>query len=229
MFIWQKGKPNYQAATHNIVFDGNSLVAGAGASTQYLANKVHSFPILSSSGLSVKSFGIGSQTFANMSSNHSDIDSSFVSGRRNILICWEGTNSIYFGRTGDQAASDGADYVNSVKSLNPSWEVYVLTTIPRRQIRNNGDSIEIFNFILEDYDSQIRSNWRSLGFNGFIDLREKGSPFRFTGYSTSDFANIDAYLASGEKSTNAFSVHLNASGYDLVAKFIEQKLRSIGA
>lgn len=225
MFISKNGKPNYQNATHNIVFDGNSLVAGQGATVQYLANKVHSLPVLASSGLTVKSFGIGSQQISSMTGGIADVNGAYESGKRNILIAWEITNSVYFGKNAVQVAEDFTAYCNAA---NAGFEIYAVLTIPRRQSRQNGDSSDIYNAVLEECNAEIKKNWKDIGLAGYIDLRLDGSPFKFSGYTTTDFATADAYWAAGEKSTNGISVHLNSAGYDIVAQYIAQKLRSIG-
>lgn len=226
MFFNLKGKPNYSSTTHNIVFDGNSLIAGTGASTQYVANKVMADPIFN--GMTVKSYGIVGQTWESMQSNITDVNASYVAGRRNILIVWEHTNTIVaLNKTADQSLADMQAYIDAVKAVN-DWEVYALTTLPRRQ-KHSSKTIAESNAILIDVNNKMKANWKSLGLDGVIDIRDKNSPFYLSSFENAQWLALDPYINASERmSGNGDYIHLNAAGYDLIAKYVVQKLRGIG-
>jgi len=229
MFISGKGKPQFASTKHNIVFDGNSLIAGTDVGDQYLANRVHSLPILSSSGLTVKSYGVSGHNWSQMLATVSEVTSQFETGKRNILFIWESTNTLYNGTlTVNGIIASMQNYINAVKSSNSAWEIYNISTIARRQT-SGGLTITQFNQVLLSVDDYVRKNYKAMGLAGQVELRLPNSPLYTPDFSDASFLTLDPYIFTGHNSSNNWiAVHLNQTGLNIVANLVSQKLRSIG-
>lgn len=212
----------------NIVFDGNSLVAGVGASgpSGYLYNQVENMPFLN--GTPVQSFAVGGQTTADMRSRGWLVDAAYVAGKRNILIAWEGTNSIYNsgGMPARQAADDMALYLSDRRAAHSDWTVILLTTIARQPAGPWGTT-NAANAVLLAYDDILLAEFRTLGADYLVHVRKAGSPFAIADFTSSTFENAPyiSYEAPGEVTAH---IHLNDLGYSVVAGLIGQRLRRIG-
>lgn len=230
-----QGKPTFTAAKYNIVFDGNSLIYGQGATyTQFIAGQLTLSKLLNGSGITCRSFGIPGQTWGDMIANHADVDAAFVPGKRNILFCWEGTNAIFnSARTGIVAAQDAGRYAQAMKAVNPSWEIIVMSTIPGRYTSSLGvtnfGSVDAVNRQVDIHNLYLQQNLKSLGFDGYLDLRCDGSPYAFKNYTDADFTARNAYyLASEQLTGTGVYVHQQDAGYQVVADLVQQYLRRIG-
>lgn len=216
----------YLPSTTNVVLDGNSLVAGTGSSVPAynLAGQVASLPPISGQ-LSITNLGIGGQTTRQMNGmdggSSADVDAAWVSGKTNVLLVWEGTNSIYGGgRTASQAYQDMADYCAARLALNP-WLIVIINTLPR-QI-GNPVAEDAMNAKLVDYNAQLAAGYRSMGARAVVDVRQAGSPFAFTNYSQASYdATVDYW-----KNPEYIKVHLSDTGYSVIAGYVASQLKRL--
>jgi hypothetical protein len=207
----------------NIVWDGNSLVAGVGA-TGGLTLPVQTAALspVSGSGAVTSNVGVSGQSWADMTSGASDVDAAWVPGKTNILIPWETTNSVFnTGRTGVQAFSDAATYIADRKSRHP-WIVLCPTSIPRTSTINQADC-DYKNAQLVIADNLMRTGYKSIKIDRLVDLRRAGSPFAFSAYNMSDFSASGAIWYEGP----GYQIHLNNAGYALVAGWVAAALRTL--
>ncbi len=108
-----------------LVCDGDSLTVGI-ASTPYPTQ----IAALLGGTWNVSNTGISAQTLQDMIDSASDVDSLYSgSNTANWVICFGGTNDIYFGATADTAISRMTTYVTARKSAG--FSVAVCTILPR--------------------------------------------------------------------------------------------------
>lgn len=222
-------RPVIRPSSINFVFDGNSLVAGNGSSVPLPAQLAALAP-LSLYSVPVVNRGISGQSTRMMNGldggSSSDVDSAWVSGKTNILFVWEGTNTVFnTARTGLQAASDMTDYIAVRQSSHP-WVVVLLTTIPRdqdsmteyQQIAANGE--------LNVYDAYLKSNYKTMGAQRVVDVRQAGSPFITTTYTKAAMATLasSGLWMSGDYSGH---IHLNDAGYAVIAGYCADAIQKI--
>lgn len=223
MLLNTRGSEPFLAATHNVVFAGNSLISGDGASSlQYVANKVHNLPFLKNSGLTVKSYGIAGDTYDDMMTGEvPDIQAAYEAGKRNILVHWEATNQIYLGNsTASETITKMQAFLAAVNA-GQTWEHVVLTCLYRWP-----DNAK--NLILQEFNALILGNFKAYGLARVVDIRKGDSPFSGYGYTQADFDAYSIYTKDTEVGTGN-ETHLNDSGYDRVAKMIDQQgLRMLG-
>lgn len=218
----------------NIVFDGNSLVAGQGGAQNMPRVLAKTFPVAtatniavdatslgtgwweSSRGVRVRNLGINGQTWRQMNgldgSSAADVDAVWVADKVNVLIAWEGTNAICnLGRTAAQAAQDAADYIAARQATHP-WVVLIGTCLPRQ--RATQVDTDAKNSILDAYNALLRANYPAMGAKGLFDVRQAGSRFNLADYQAATFeaaaAEAGTLWASGESGEH---VHLNSTGY----------------
>jgi hypothetical protein len=206
-----------------IIWDGNSLFAGIGASsgafnTPTQAMALHPFNQVSSS----VNLAISGQTWRQMNGldggSSADVDAAYDPTKKNILICWEGTNAIYnVGRTGIQAAQDAGDYIAARKTLFPDLLIVVLTTIPRR------GNTTLCNYLLE-HDQYLKDNRQRLGIDLIIDIRQEIPLINFLGDSDPPFSATQSLWAE-----SSFWIHFNDYGYSLVSKAIADCIRYLNS
>lgn len=227
MLLSLRGKPNFSSSTHHIMIDGNSFVDGG---NNLLASLVQSSSVLSGSGIAIRSLGIQGQTWQAMTSVHGDVDFYFVPGKTNILYTVEGTNSICnAGRTGLQAAADAGVYAAAVKAVHPEIKIFNVLTIPRRGVSYFG--VAGANAELNAYDDEFKKNYKSLGFDGYVDLRpDSSSPFYLSTFTDAAFQTKDYLYNSLEiMSGNGAYTHPNPTiGMQVLASYIIQHLRRLG-
>lgn len=207
----------YRSGQANIVCDGNSLAAGTGATVSYPSALAGLSPLAENS-TPVVNIGIPSQTAADMQSGTIDLASAHATGKQNILVAWELTNSIYFGRTPTQAVDDLMSYIATAKTLKSWNSVIVVNTIPRYQTTSGGATAAQYNTYLLEANVLLAQRYREQA-TILVDLRASGSPFAF-----SDFAQA-TFTASGLY--NADNIHCNNAGYLVVAQYVAQALRRV--
>lgn len=213
----------------NIVFDGNSLVYGTGTSGTLGDTTGKSFPAQAvalspvfGSGATSSNKGIGGQTWADMAATPADVDGAWIAGKTNILVLYEGTNSIGNGLTGLQSASDASAYISARLSLH-AWKILLMTTIPREyttepQRTNTNNEIEAQN-------NYFRNNWLAMGVTRLVETRGTGSPFALSNYNQ---ASWDATAALWSDGVGA-RTHLTDAGAAVLAQFVAGDLARIPA
>jgi len=227
MFIrGRKPTPNLSSATHNIAWDGNSLVFDDAETTgenQYLARRLADMGKIKQAGVQSRGVGIGSQTWATMRANITDVNALFESEKHNTLYVLEGTNTIREGRTARQAADDAGLYASAVKAVNPSWVIVVLTAIPFRTDFNNVLSQAKFDAVLA-YNEILKNEYQSLGFNRVVEIGGVNSPLYVPTFTNESFQKLDPYISVlGINETlngNGWYLHYDKTGYDVIANYV---------
>lgn len=221
-----QAKPRLQwSSAVNLVWDGNSLVAGVGNPGQPLPAMVAAAAPVTGSGAATTNVGIAGQAWSDMTATATDVDGAWVSGKTNVLVLWETTNSIINNaETGAQAMTDATAYITARRAVHP-WVVVVLTTIPRESGTTITDQTTrtAQNLQLVAADTLLKANFATIGADVVCDVRQAGSPFAFAAYTPADF---DASGAIWYESTPS-RVHLNAAGYGVVANYVAASLRKL--
>lgn len=238
MFLAKKGKPNFHSSTHNICMSGSSLMegtsdySGPALPTQYLAYQVQTSALLAGSGIAIRSAGVGGRTWGNLQANDSvNVDPWYENGKRNILFAWEGYNEMMqTGRTGTQAAIAAGNYATARKNAK-GWEVYIILT---QMLRGSsvGGSLLTKKAQVDEYHKYLRENYKSMGIAGIVDIYQPNSPFYINDVTNdAEWASKNMYFRSQEtfeQSSDPGYLHMRMAGENIVAKFVVQKLRSIG-
>lgn len=222
----QRRKPVYRRPTSdfNIVHDGNSLTAGIDMTMgMTMPQQVARSAPITGSGAALSSKTNSGWTWLQMQSQDgAAVDAAWVSGKTNILVIWETTNSLATGRTVQQAYDDAKAYITARRAANP-WIIIVLTTIPRQnhpdaQQANN----DLFNANLLAVDALMKSQVADLGADYILDVRRAGSPFAFTAYTPADFNAIQQYWVG-----TTGRVHLNNVGMQIISGYVSEMLSTI--
>ena len=205
----------YSSATHNVVWDGNSLV---GPIVAQLSNG----SLLN--GLVVDGVGVAGQNIPAMTNRVATyVTPKFVAGKKNVLLVWEFTNSLCNnpGYTAEQAWSQMETYLATVKAGNPNWIIVMLTTLPRYGLfgeTSNDDhsgplTIAQANARLNAADVFIKERYRAAGVAAIVDVRSSGD-FVYTGADTP--LHPEFYLDT---------THLNTAGNAVVVGLINPVLQ----
>ncbi|MBY0236649.1 MAG: SGNH/GDSL hydrolase family protein [Burkholderiaceae bacterium] len=201
-----------------ITCDGNSLTAGLRSSNpavnSYPAVLATLAPIVGT-GTTVTNLGISGQTGQDMTNSRGDVSGAWVSGKKNVLICYEFTNSVYSGRTPTQAVDDLLAYVAAVKATN-KWIVAVATCPPAYAVLQ-GDALnqansDKFNALLDAANAQLAARWRGVA-DYFIDMRANGSQMNITPYTPAAFAASGMFVQE-----NGLWLHCSDAGYAAMAQ-----------
>lgn len=210
----------YKTASTQVVFDGNSLVFGVGSTggQNLPVQLAASAPI--SGGLVITNTAVSGQTIANMiTRGPSVVDNVWDSSKGNVLILWEGTNSICNSpvRTGMQAISDMTDYITARRASNPRLKIVLLTTIPRYFM--NGTTVQNGNLELLIYNNYILDNYKSMGADAVVDVRTNPIFVHPSGATTMP-SYMTPYSSDGH-------THLNNAGYALIVAMVAPALRRL--
>jgi hypothetical protein len=241
-------------STLNVVCDGNSHIAGVGgaqniprllAKTAPISVATHLTPDATSlgtgiwqsdKGVKVTNLGVSGQTWRKMNGldtgSAADVDGAWVDGKVNVLLAWEGTNSITLGlRTPAQTIQDASDYIAARRALHPGWKIVIGTVAPR-QLSSSQTDTDALNANIDAYNVLLRAQYRSMGADALFDVRQAGSEFNFSDYLNATFeaAAADASTtlwASGETGAHThFSSNGNAY---IVNTFAMPAIQSLSA
>lgn len=210
--------PQYVSAKTNLVFVGDSLTYGTGASNQATTSYPAQLQTMSSinNGLVINNQGVPGSNSATALANPTAVDNSYVSGLVNIMVIAYGTNGV----RGDDPSSGAAEgarlglLIAHYLSVHPDWKIAVCTTIPRGIGATQSDR-DAFNVSLNNLDNYIRANWRAYGAKMLVETRPKGGIFDFQDYLPATFINTNMYLTT-EPITD--QTHLNDFGYFQMAQ-----------
>lgn len=180
------------AKANLVVFDGNSLTDSA--TSTYPAGVA---TLLGTSTIDFSNVGLaGADTNGLITTEAVKVLALYSPFRsRNVLVFWEGTNSIANGQTDSQAYSSLRTYVDAARAKG--FKVIVLTVIARTSFTAG------MNVYKDAYNATVRANWTSFA-EGFVDVAADG---RFT-----NSANLTYYNADG--------THLTATGYAAIASLV---------
>ena len=215
----------YDPSRTAITYDGNSIIDPTlpGDLVLQLAAMA---PI--SNALMISNIGKSGQTIRQMIATRSDVLASFVPGRRNILIAFEITNSIFNGvsRTGLQAIADLAEYIIAVQAdvaaayPGQKWTVIVQTAIPRGDYLGAVYTAQTGEVELQAANAALRADYRSMGATALVESRRPGGIFDFT----------DSH--NGARFPSTFwrdRTHPNAAGDAVLAGYVADVLRTLSA
>lgn len=210
-----------------IVWDGNSLVQGAGATVETNAPSwAASYAPLAGSGAITINRGIGGQTIRQMNGldtgSAADVDSDFDVSKKNILIVWETRNQIWgngasTAKTWQEVMTETTAYIAARRAAHPWHAVVLLTALPSFGTTAQATSIESAN-------TYMRSNFRVMGADILVDVQHPTSPFKFRGDSALAFQ-----LTQSLWSETSTWTHLNSDGYQIVARLVSNGLRRVRA
>lgn len=153
--------------TYNIVVDANSLFA------RWVAPGIQDVAgfknLIQSTGANVGNCAIPGQTWADMTKNATDVQGLWRSGKKNILVTGETTNSIFVeGATVAKTVADAKAYI-AARRASQKWDYVVLCgTIPRGDKATAQENVELNRRIL-DVDSQLKAD-TSL-YDSWVDFR----------------------------------------------------------
>lgn len=221
----------------NLIADGNSLTFGVGSTAgNTWPDKLLTVSPFSSNGAVVSNNGVNGQTWRMMNGLDGgatdDVDACYVTGRTNILICWEATNACWAmlgGRTAAQVVQDATDYIAARKAAattaGVTLKVVLVGTIPREAgggVTTDADRIAL-SAILDAADATMAITWAAMGADAYVDPRQAGSPFEWRSYAK---ANFDA-TASLWNESYPDRIHLTNAGYAVIAGLIAPAVASL--
>lgn len=153
--------------TYNIVIDANSLFARwVAPGIQEVAGFKN---LIQSTGANVGNCAIPGQTWADMTKNATDVQGLWRSGKKNILVTGETTNSIFVeGATVAKTVADAKAYI-AARRASQKWDHVVLCgTIPRGDKATAQENATLNRSLLE-VDTQLRAD-ASL-YDSWVDFR----------------------------------------------------------
>ena len=205
-----------------VVFDGNSLVQGIGATNTPLPTAFGN--LVSGTIASVSNLGGSGRTWRNMNGldggSSTSVDGAFDTSKTNILFAWETTNSVFnAGRTAAQTIQDATDYIAARRAAHPAWRIILLTSIPRQPGITG-------NQIMASVDAAFLANYRAMGADAVVNVRRLGSYFNFADYTDPTFAYDPFgywFEAAGGR------VHLRDPAYQLIAGWCLEAFKRLRA
>lgn len=211
----------------NIVYEGNSLMAGLGATGgQTLPVQMANAAPLTGAGTVSTNLAVSGSTWSDMTTRAGGVDAAWAAGKTNILVLWEHLNSICAGGlTAAQSASAMATYIAARRAVHP-WIVVSLTMLPCEGysgVMTNQTLRDQYNSIMTACDNLIRANPTAYGVDALVDVRQAGSVFAIPAYLP---ANFDATGAIWNEAAGS-RVHLNNAGYGLVAPMVNAVLTKL--
>lgn len=186
-----------------IICDGNSLTFGNGSTAG------HDYPTVVGTlvtGAVITNKGVGGQTTAAMIADAStDIDPLFAAAA--WVVCWEGTNDLFFGASAATAYSNLFSYCTSRRAVG--FKVCIVTLLPRSDASTPGS----FESDRQTVNTSLRMNRLS-----FADcIADVGGDPRIGDAGDQD--DLTYYDGS--------HVHLNNAGYVIVATSVANAINSV--
>jgi hypothetical protein len=206
-----------------ITCDGNSLTNGHGDGTPYPTQLAALSPL--SGAVTVANLGISGQVTEAMTSSAADVNAEYVAGKTNVLIAWEGINSLNNSDTPRQAADAMWAYIAARLALHPDYLVMLMIAPPRQLGVSEANDIA-FNALTDQYNVILKNEWRANGVKFLLDIRQAGSFLNLPDYTRATFAASGAqgWWAPAEVGTNGLT-HYSTQGYGAVAQMVATALR----
>lgn len=231
-------KLKYSASTTTVTCDGNSITAGivhtSGPAAYFPAQLQAMAPI--SNQFAVTNLGISGQTTRKMNGldggSVSDVNATYVNGKKNVLFALEGTNSRDIAnRTGEQMAQDLADYVADRLALHADWIIALPTVLPFIRAGDSQAVTDADNAAIDTLNALIRANYRAWGAKALVELRGPGSPFNLPDYTLASFETpaLLALWATTATEAAGTHIHLRDSGMTFIAQAYAATLRRLPA
>lgn len=219
----------FNAGATNVVFHGNSLMAGV-YSTATMPQRVQALPPISGQ-LTVTNIGRPGYTWDNLSADAGNVDALYVAGKTNILVVWEGTNTIKNnGFNGLACYNNAASYTAARLALHPWWVIH-MTTLPCRYSSFTDSDADAMQVGIADYNALLRANFGTIGAKALVDLGQPGGPF--VPPPNNSTAAFSAMTRAGSTIWTPAEpgqwVHINDNGYAGVADMVALALRRLKA
>lgn len=229
----------YATDTAVIVFHGNSLVYGQSGATVPQGAMPYQVQRLAPVGNAVtcNNRGANGQSWAGMRTTGAQVDALYESGKKNILVCWEGHNSQFGeGKTPAQAFADAQAYCADRLTAKPGWLIVHMTTIPAFYQSWTDSQSAAGNANLNEYNRLLTEGWRGTGAKSLVDVRQTGSPFILGNFNRTTFAaalyggqsiwSPNDQQGGGGTGQNQF-VHCSDVGYGYLAQIVANALRRL--
>lgn len=216
-------------AACNALWDGNSLCQGVGGAGHNTGPATHVHGMATTGAGTFTNAGIGGQAWADMIANATDVDNAWQAGKTNVLFTWEHNNTLVSFNEYDrlntslpvQACLNQCRQYNAGRRALHPWLIIGISTTPSEWYSVAAQ--EALNRQKVEVDTAIAANPGYYGYDLYINLRQKGSPFDLPDWSQASFSaagNIWFEAPGGR-------VHLNDNGYILVANMVEERLRNL--
>lgn len=180
---------------------------------------------LTDKGVTFRNLGISGQTTQSMINNATDVENAYVDGEKNILVLWEGTNSICnAGDTAAQAIQAMTTYI-AARRASKQWAFILLLTCLPRQRSTQADTLAK-NAALDSYNATVLSSYKDMGATHVVDVRQVGSPFNMPDYNLQTFEDMAASTGLWAANEVGAHVHLDA-GYGVIAQMVAAELRRL--
>lgn len=224
----------YSAAGTTVTCDGNSITAGivhtSGPSAYYPAQLSALAPV--SGQFTCANLGVSGQTTRMMNGldggSTSDVDGAFVAGKKNVLIAWEGTNSVdTTARTAAQIAQDLADYVAARLALHPEWIIILPTILPFIRGTDSQAVTDEKNSRVDATNALIRTNYRTWGAKALVELRV--APFVLPDYTLASFETPALLALWAADEAAGTHIHLRDAGMAFLANACAGVLKRLPA
>jgi lysophospholipase L1-like esterase len=208
--VGHQGADGALSKSYEILCDGNSLTAGDGTTVTEHSYPGQLYRFLTTLGVHalVQNLGVNSQTTLDMLANaHAQIDPLFNRNfNENVIVAWEGTNHLYFGATGTQAYQALVSYCSGRRAAG--FKVLILTVLPRA---NPGVPVT-FEMDRNSVNTALRNNWQQFA-DGLVDV---AADPRLQNPTNETYYSVD-------------HVHLNDSGYQIVAQRVGTAVLHLGS
>lgn len=219
----------YLSAETNLVFHGNSLVSGPYVASPFPA-RVQTTPPVNNQVTCINRGSPGSKWSDLMGEGVASIDPLFVAGKHNVLVVWEGTNTIKNnGYNGTACYNNAANYT-AARLAAREWIIVHMTMIPCRYSTFTDANADSVASATNTYNDLLRANWRGMGAKALVDLGQIGSPFvPPSNNSTTAFSAMTYNGSPIWTPSEAQWVHLNDNGYAAVAALVSATLMRLRA
>jgi lysophospholipase L1-like esterase len=201
----------------NLIMDGNSIIAGDATSVpNRIGEKLMQRPPINGM-MTYKNTARGGRTYMDMINNVQNVHNAFEAGKQNLLFFYEAGNSAAWGLTGTEIVAQCRKYINLVKATHPEWRLFLILSVASQDDKNPSEK----NRAVDYYNNFIRTNYKSLGIEAYVDTRPPGGPLAYVppyNYDESRFTKSGLYQDG---------IHLNAAGNEIVAQYIADMLPTI--
>jgi lysophospholipase L1-like esterase len=224
MSFLMSGIPRIQLdpAKTNIVCVGNSLTHGDGGDgvTGDYPHQMSALPALN--GISAINAGVsGARTIDMIGQQATNVDAHWDATKAtNVLIIWEGTNSIADGASAATAYAQMITYIANILAVH-KWVIVLMTCLPRENSAGQTQT-DAWNASLDSYNALLVANYRSMGAKGLVNIRAAGSPYNTPSYNMATFeafATASGLFVPGEIAGHNITHQVNA-GYAVIASMV---------
>lgn len=213
----------FDPAKANVVFHGNSIVYGDAVTTR----ATDSWPVRLAAAapingaLTIPNLGRDGATITQLDAYGSEVDSLYAAGKTNVLLFYEGTNTISSDPSTVASAFTALQtYINNRLALHP-WKIVLVSTIPAYSSGPDSTTIAVNNNI-DAFNAGMKANFKAWGAVMYADVRN-GAPWGILpNYNNSSFSStaMNALFAYDR-------VHPNTAGTQLLADLLAPQLRRI--